>query len=194
MCAAATMAADPAGMATTSEDFIKGLSLAPASAAPAVESAPLRTRGLSLGTGDVAPQPTPVSVPAAPPAPPPSTPSPAAAQRPSVNFQVEFERNSATLSPKARKILDQLGRALTAPELAGFRFELAGHTDVTGSTEHNLTLSKRRAASVRDYLTTTFQIPSRTLTTAGYGSQRLLDPVNRTSGVNRRVEITNLGS
>ncbi|CAO3418730.1 hypothetical protein [Azospirillum doebereinerae] len=182
------MAADPAGMATTSEDFIKGLSLGPAPA-PAPESTPLRTRGLSLGTGDVAPPPTPVSAPAAPPAPPPVT-----AQRPSVNFQVEFELNSATLSPKARGVLDQLGRALTAPELAGFRFELAGHTDVTGSAEHNLALSKRRAASVRDYLTTTFRIPSKTLTTAGYGSRRLLDPVNRTSGVNRRVEITNLGS
>jgi len=192
LCAAATMAADPAGMATTSEDFIKGLSLGPASA-PTFESAPLRTRGLSLGTGDAAPTPTPVSTPAAP-SPPPPAPPPVAAQRPSVNFQVEFELNSAKLSPKARSVLDQLGRALTAPELAGFRFQLAGHTDITGSAEHNLALSKRRAASVRDYLTTNFRIPSKTLTTEGYGSQRLLDPVNRTSGVNRRVEITNLGS
>ena len=196
-------AGDPAGMATTRDDFIKGLM--PGNPQDGVPGTAPRTRGLSLGTGDTAaaPKPMPVTpvlaaplsaVPAAPQPPAAQQPAQPSAQRPSVNFQVEFEIDSARLSPKARGVLDQLGRALTAPELAGYRFQLAGHTDVTGSADYNLALSKRRAASVRDYLTTNFRIMPNTLTTVGYGSQRLLDPVNRTSGVNRRVEITNLGS
>jgi outer membrane protein OmpA-like peptidoglycan-associated protein len=67
---------------------------------------------------------------------------------------------------------------------------LAGHTDSTGSEEHNLGLSRRRAQSVADYLTTQTVDPAR-FAVEGYGKS---DPVasNDTAegrAENRRVEV-----
>lgn len=168
----AAVAADAPPAATTADEFIRGLT-APAPAAG------VRTRGIALGTG---------AAPAAPAAPA------AAATRPRVRFQVEFAFNSAELSPKATQILDELGRALSSPDLSPFRFQLSGHTDATGRDDYNVDLSKRRAQAVRDYLVQKFSISGARLDTIGLGSQMLLDPANPRSGVNRRVEITNLGS
>ena len=107
---------------------------------------------------------------------------------------MEFAFNSAELTPKATGILDELGRALTSPELAAYRFQLTGHTDGVGNPDYNLALSKRRAASVRDYLTRSFGVSPGRLVAIGRGAQQLLDPANPASDANRRVEIVNLGS
>lgn len=160
----AAAAADLPPAATTTQDFINGLSGAP----PKV-----RTRGLSLGTG------------AAQPAPP--------TQR-RVRFQVEFAFNSAELSPRATAVLDELGRALVSADLTPFRFQLTGHTDAKGRPEYNMELSQRRAKAVRDYLVATFGIADARLEAEGRGATMLLDPANPYAGINRRVEITNLGS
>lgn len=199
----AAWATDPASAPTTSEDFIKALTPVP------------KTRGLALGTGDTAPAPAasavPGAVPAAAPgsAPVPATPASKAAtskvatfkaaatqpkEAPRISFQVEFAFNSAELTPTATGILNELGRALTSPDLAAYRFQLTGHTDGVGNPDYNLALSKRRAAAVRDYLTRTFGVSSGRLVAIGRGSQQLLDPANPASDVNRRVEIVNLGS
>jgi outer membrane protein OmpA-like peptidoglycan-associated protein len=67
---------------------------------------------------------------------------------------------------------------------------LAGHTDSTGSDEHNFELSRRRAGSVANYLAT--QNVNRTrFATEGYGKT---DPIasNETAAgraQNRRVEV-----
>ncbi|ALG72360.1 hypothetical protein VY88_31940 [Azospirillum thiophilum] len=177
-------AADPAAAPTTSEDFIKALKMAAPDAPP---DAPLigqkpKTRGLALGTADTA----------APAAPAAAATRPKAAPR--ISFQVEFAFNSADLTPKASGILNELGRALTSPELSAYSFQLTGHTDGVGGADYNLALSKRRAAAVRDYLTRTFAVAPDRLKSRGLGSQQLLDPANPASDVNRRVEIVNLGS
>lgn len=173
----AAVAADAPPAATTADEFIRGLT-----APPPAPGAGVRTRGIALGTG------------AAPAAPAATAPSAAPATRPRVRFQVEFAFNSAELSPKATQILDELGRALSSPDLSPFRFQLSGHTDATGRDDYNVDLSKRRAQAVRDYLVQKFSISGARLDTIGLGSQMLLDPANPRSGVNRRVEITNLGS
>lgn len=179
------LATDPAAAPTTSEDFIRALK----PDRPQGDEKP-RTRGLALGTGDTTPAPAPA------PAPTPAygTPAPQPKAAPRISFQVEFAFNSAELTPKATGILNELGRALTSPDLAAYRFQLTGHTDGVGNPDYNLALSKRRAASVRDYLTRTFGVSSRRLVAIGRGSQQLLDPANPASDVNRRVEIVNLGS
>lgn len=160
-------AADPAAqMAHTSDDFIRALT----------PQAPVKTRGIALGTGATAPA---------------SAAAPTVAPR--INFQVEFEYNSTTLSPKAAAVLDELGKALVSRELASFRFELIGHTDAAGSAGYNLDLSRRRAAAVRDYLSGRFSIAADRLATIGRGEEQLLDPAHPNSGVNRRVEIVNIG-
>ncbi len=181
-------ATEPTAAPTTTEDFIRALrpDTPPADGKP-------RTRGLALGTGSAAEPaaPPPASAPA-------STAAPAAAAKPKaaprISFQVEFAFNSAELTPKAAGILDELGRALTSPDLSAYRFQLTGHTDGVGNPDYNLALSKRRAASVRDYLTRSFGVSPGRLVAIGRGSQQLLDPANPASDANRRVEIVNLGS
>jgi outer membrane protein OmpA-like peptidoglycan-associated protein len=68
---------------------------------------------------------------------------------------------------------------------------IAGHTDDTGSAEHNMDLSRRRAGAVESYLLGEQVAPQR-LSSIGYGED---DPVasNETDygrTLNRRVEIT----
>jgi outer membrane protein OmpA-like peptidoglycan-associated protein len=175
------LATDPAAAPTTSEDFIRALK----PDRPQGDEKP-RTRGLALGTGDTTAAPAP--------APAYGSPAPQPKAAPRISFQVEFAFNSAELTPKATGILNELGRALTSPDLAAYRFQLTGHTDGVGNPDYNLALSKRRAASVRDYLTRTFGVSSGRLVAIGRGSQQLLDPANPASDANRRVEIVNLGS
>jgi len=150
------------------EDFVKAL--APNPDAPKG----VKTRGFSLGTGEA--QPTAQAV----------------APR-KISFQVEFDYNSDKLSAKAGVVLDELAKALASPELASSRFLVTGHTDAAGSADYNLKLSKRRAASVKEYLATKGGVDAKRLESLGRGSEVLADPANPKSGVNRRVEIANIG-
>jgi OmpA-OmpF porin, OOP family len=117
------------------------------------------------------------------------------AQEPaSIDLAVTFEYASAKLTPDARIVLDNLGRALSDAALRDSRFRIAGHTDARGSDAYNLTLSRQRARSVADYLVRQHRIDARRLSIEGFGRSQLLDPNNPESAVNRRVQITNLGS
>ena len=71
---------------------------------------------------------------------------------PSIDLHIPFEYNSDKLTPDAIFILRRLGAALKNPQLANYRFKLAGHTDSKGSVDYNQKLSERRAIAVRDYL------------------------------------------
>lgn len=115
-------------------------------------------------------------------------------QRPSVDLEVNFNYNSATLSPDAFQVLDNLGKALNDPELQSSSFIVAGHTDAAGSEAYNLALSKRRAQAVAKYLRDKHHIDPSRLRVEGYGKQRLLDTANPLSPLNRRVEVVNLGA
>jgi hypothetical protein len=95
---------------------------------------------------------------------------------------------------EVRRVLDQLGAALTDPRLASYRFKLVGHTDVVGSETYNLTLSTERAAAVRDYLKDRFHVSDNRLESIGVGEAQLRDPSQPTSEVNRRVQVMNVGS
>ena len=59
-----------------------------------------------------------------------------------------FAPGSATLTPSATRILDNLGNSLTSPSLAPDRFRIEGHTDTTGSSDANRDLATRRASAV----------------------------------------------
>jgi outer membrane protein OmpA-like peptidoglycan-associated protein len=113
---------------------------------------------------------------------------------PSIDLAVNFEYASAALTADARIVLDNLGQALADPALSSSRFRIAGHTDARGGDAYNLALSKRRARSVADYLTRQHHIDGQRLSVEGFGRSQLLDPANPESAVNRRVQITNLGS
>ena len=75
-----------------------------------------------------------------------------------MNLTIEFRTGSADLTPQASRTLDELGRALSSSQLAGYRFRIEGHTDTVGTQEANQALSERRAAEVVEYISTHFNV------------------------------------
>jgi outer membrane protein OmpA-like peptidoglycan-associated protein len=63
---------------------------------------------------------------------------------------IRFDTSKASLTPAAKTNLDKLLPVFN--EYADTDIEIFGYTDSTGSAEFNLTLSQKRAASVKDYL------------------------------------------
>lgn len=112
--------------------------------------------------------------------------------RRAVELAVEFELGSARLTGKARRLLDRLGTALRDERLRASRFEIVGHTDAAGSRGANQTLSEQRAHAVLAYLAGRHGIERSRLVAVGKGEDALKDPLDPTSGVNRRVEVVNL--
>ena len=70
-------------------------------------------------------------------------------------------------------------------------FLIVGHTDSDGSTEDNLLLSEKRAASVRNYLLSNFKIKSDHLRIMGKGENSPVASNNTPDGKaqNRREEF-----
>ncbi|PZW51014.1 outer membrane protein OmpA-like peptidoglycan-associated protein [Humitalea rosea] len=180
---------------------------------------PSGTRGIRVPSADpgaaLPPATTPVLVPAAPaysspPARPPrqqqaiqAAPPPAAPREttapPGVaaaSITVLFPTGSAALTQQAMAALAPLGRALTSPDLAPYRFRIEGHTDTTGDGSTNLALSQRRAESVRDYLSKTYGVAPARLEAVGLGESELLVPTGDKVDEprNRRVQVLNLGA
>lgn len=112
--------------------------------------------------------------------------------RPTVDLEINFEYNSAAVSPSAESQLHSLGKALTSPELAGSVFMLGGHTDAKGSEAYNQKLSERRAETVKAFLTSTYRIPAENLVSAGYGESELKNKADPNAAENRRVQIVNM--
>jgi hypothetical protein len=102
-----------------------------------------------------------------------------------------FEQPSS-LRPDAKAQLEQLEAALQKDSLAIYRFQIAGHTDASGSAEYNRRLSRDRAETVRRFLVTRGIDPDR-LEVVGNGEDELLLPDWPLHEDNRRVEIRNLG-
>ncbi len=127
-----------------------------------------------------------------------TTPSPVteAGGAPSVNLTVQFRTGSAELTPAARHTLDELGRALSSPTLAGYHFRIEGHTDTVGRPDYNKSLSQRRAESVVKYLEAKFGVDQSCLEPVGLGEQGLLVPTppQTPEPRNRRVTVVNVGA
>ena len=113
-----------------------------------------------------------------------------------IDIPIYFDYDSDQVSERSRAQVGEIARALRAPSLRRARIRIEGHTDERGSTEYNLDLSKRRAASVRRMLTGTYGIAENRLETAGFGESRPVDPGHGEAAwaANRRVTFVNLGS
>lgn len=113
-------------------------------------------------------------------------------QRQSIDLEINFDYNSATIGAQARSAVDALGRALTNPDLKGSTFLLAGYTDAAGTEPYNQTLSERRADAVKRYLVEKFGVAGNDLVTVGYGETRLKKPDVPLDAANRRVQVVNM--
>jgi outer membrane protein OmpA-like peptidoglycan-associated protein len=112
---------------------------------------------------------------------------------PSINLQISFEYDSDKLTTEGILTLQRLGSALKDPRLANYRFKVAGHTDAKGAADYNQKLSERRAKAVVKHLLSQYQLNPGRLDSVGYGESQLADPSKPEDGVNRRVQLINLG-
>ena len=115
---------------------------------------------------------------------------------PSVSLNVLFVTGSADLTPEAVRTLEDLGRALSDPALAAYRFRLEGHTDTVGGRDYNKSLSDRRALAVAQFLVERFHIDLTKLEPVGVGQDGLMvqTPDQTPEARNRRVLVVNIGS
>ena len=107
------------------------------------------------------------------------------------NVTVLFKFDSAKLTDEARQKLDQLATGQVG-SLKRYFVAIQGYTDNTGSVEHNLDLSRRRAEAVQTYLVAQHNLPVYRIQIVGLGKDK---PVDEGKGraareKNRRVEIT----
>ncbi len=110
----------------------------------------------------------------------------------SVDMEVNFSYNSAAILPEAMPVLIKLGQALSDSRLVDGVFMIAGHADAKGSDAYNLSLSQRRARSVKQFLESNFNVDPGKLIAIGYGEEQLKNRYNPEAAENRRVQIVNL--
>lgn len=110
---------------------------------------------------------------------------------PSLNLEIYFEYNSASISPQSYAKLATLADAITAPDFINSKFFVFGHADARGSNQYNLKLSHRRAEAVKQFLAAYGKMGSDKFVAIGYGEEQLKNPHNPEAAENRRVQIIN---
>jgi outer membrane protein OmpA-like peptidoglycan-associated protein len=114
---------------------------------------------------------------------------------PTVRLPIYFEFDSAKLLPEAEALLDRLGDALMSDDLAGFHFDVEGHTDSVGSAGYNARLSEDRSRAVKAYLISR-GVSEEHLVARGHGEEHPAASNATAEGRqrNRRVEVINRGA
>jgi len=109
-----------------------------------------------------------------------------------VSYGVYFDVNKDVVKTESFATLKEIAQVLK--DNPKVKIKIVGHTDSDGDDKSNLDLSKRRAASVKNYLVKNFSIDGTRIETDGKGES---DPIaNNDSSVNkaknRRVEFIKL--
>lgn len=103
-----------------------------------------------------------------------------------------FATGSDQIRGESKPTLDAIGQMLQAH--TDLKLSIEGHTDNVGSAPSNQTLSEKRAAAVRQFLVTNYQIDASRLTSKGLGSTKPAAPNTTAEGrqQNRRVELVKM--
>ena len=107
--------------------------------------------------------------------------------------EINFDFNSAAIRPESYRTVGAIADALHNPILLGYGFLVIGHTDSVGGRQYNVGLSQRRAEAIVAALVDPFGVNPAVLQPVGLGEEQLRDPKHPTSGVNRRVQLINVG-
>jgi len=101
-----------------------------------------------------------------------------------------FDLNKASIRKDSYGALESIAEIMN--EYPNTVFHIEGHTDSSGRDAYNLELSKKRAASVRDYLVNEEDIESSRVTSEGYGETQPIATNKTDAGrqKNRRVEVS----
>jgi OOP family OmpA-OmpF porin len=101
----------------------------------------------------------------------------------------KFPPGSSEIQPQNFGIMNKIVQGIDAFNAS--QVKVAGHTDITGSNELNLTLSQQRAQNVARFLTDVGHIPAEKIVAEGFGSQKPVasnaTPEGRAE--NRRIEV-----
>jgi outer membrane protein OmpA-like peptidoglycan-associated protein len=99
-----------------------------------------------------------------------------------------FDTDSADLRSTSRSTLQTLANNFN--QYPNEIFEVDGHTDSSGTSDHNQGLSERRASSVANYLSSQ-GVPRAQISARGYGESQAKASNDTPEGrqLNRRVEI-----
>jgi outer membrane protein OmpA-like peptidoglycan-associated protein len=108
---------------------------------------------------------------------------------PHFNVDVQFNPDSPIIRPESYRTLGRIADALYDPALSSYGFLIVGHTEATGRREYNLTLSQRRADSIRGVLVTTFKVSPKRIQAVGLGEEQLLDAEHPRAPVNQQIQI-----
>ena len=102
---------------------------------------------------------------------------------------ITFDVNRDEVKSEFYPVLNSVAKVLKKYDKTAI--EVAGHTDSTGTVEHNMALSLRRADSVAGYLLGQ-GIQNVRIATIGFGPHRPIADNNTAQGraLNRRVELT----
>lgn len=112
---------------------------------------------------------------------------------PQIRFDVLFDPDSSLIRPGSYAMIGSLADALTDPALQQQRFLIVDHIESGGRRDFNLTLSQRRADSIREVLVSTFRISGKRLVALGLGEEQLQDGNRPTAPVNARVQLIAFG-
>ncbi|WP_295674362.1 OmpA family protein [uncultured Mucilaginibacter sp.] len=105
-----------------------------------------------------------------------------------ITHGINFDVDKATIKPESMGTLNMIAGVLR--DNPDVKFEIDGHTDNTGTPQHNLTLSKQRADAVMNRLITMGVDASR-LSSKGFGDSKPIGDNMTIEGKanNRRVEF-----
>ena len=110
------------------------------------------------------------------------------------SFKTDSDELAPGCDPKARRLADAIVSAKKRLNTAGvknFKFEVSGHTDTTGSPQHNKELSEKRAAAMKRELVKKGLAESE-IEVVGMGAERPLvkpDDTPAKKAKNRRYEV-----
>ena len=103
-----------------------------------------------------------------------------------------FDPGSHVIKATSIKTLKNIGRLFE--DDPSLRLSIEGHTDADGTDESNVSLSQRRAESVKNYLVAHYGVGAEALQTKGWGESKPIDTNDSPEGKanNRRVELVKL--
>jgi OOP family OmpA-OmpF porin len=111
---------------------------------------------------------------------------------PTFSVAITFDTDTPVVRPESYQTLGRIADAMVQASLLPYSFLIVGHMETTGRRENNVTLSQRRADTIRDALVNTFKISSKRIQSLGLGEEQFVDPAHPASPVNEQIQIVTI--
>lgn len=125
------------------------------------------------------------------PAPSASAAQPVQVSENAIAFPIQFKVNSSQILPESLPFLQSIAGLMQKEP--GLRILVEGHTDISGSYQRNVTLSRDRAFSVMNHLIDRFGLDPMRFMPVGKGPSDPLLGLDPTDPKNRRVQFRIIG-